>query len=245
LARQTGRVIEAVAFDGDDTLWHNEAIFSLTQDRFGELMAPYVDAADLGELLYATESRNLELYGYGIKSFTLSMIETAIDVSEGRVTAREIAALLDAAKDMVAHPVDLLDAATEAVEAVSATHPVLLITKGDLFDQEGKLARSGLGDRFSAIEIVSEKNRDTYRRILDRHEIPVDRFLMVGNSIRSDIQPVLDLGGWAAHVPYHILWQHEQVDDEAPVRGHDRFRHLESLAGLADLVAELDGSRPG
>jgi putative hydrolase of the HAD superfamily len=161
------------------------------------------------------------------------------------VTAREIASLLAAAKDMVAHPVDLLDAATEAVEAVSATHPVLLITKGDLFDQEGKLARSGLGDRFSAIEIVSEKNRETYRRILDRHEIPVDRFLMVGNSIKSDIRPVLDLGGWAAHVPYHILWQHEQVDDEAPVRGHDRFRHLESLAGLADLVAELDGDRPG
>jgi putative hydrolase of the HAD superfamily len=235
-------VIEAVAFDGDDTLWHNETIFSLTEDRFRELMAPYVDAAaDIGALLYATESRNLELYGYGIKSFTLSMIETAIDVSEGRVTAREIAMLLGAAKEMVAHPVDLLEAAAEAVEAVSATHPVLLITKGDLFDQEGKLARSGLGDRFSAIEIVSEKNADTYRRILDRHGIPPERFLMVGNSIKSDIQPVLDLGGWAAHVPYHIIWQHERLDDEAPVRGHERFRHLDSLAGLPNLLAGIEG----
>lgn len=237
-------MIEAVAFDGDDTLWHNESIFSVTQERFRDLMSPYVDAADdLGDRLYATESRNLELYGYGIKSFTLSMIETAIEVSEGRVTAHEVAALLEAAKEMLAHPVDLLDAAVDAVEAVSATHPVMLITKGDLFDQESKLARSGLGDRFRAVEIVSEKNRDTYRRILDRHEVPADRFLMVGNSIKSDIQPVLDLGGWAAHVPYHLLWQHEQIDDEAPVRGNDRFRHLDSLAGLPDLLAEIEGDR--
>ncbi len=230
-----------LAFDGDDTLWHNESIFSVTQERFRDLMAPYLDdGSDIAELLYATERTNLELYGYGIKSFTLSMIETAIEVSGGRVTPGEIGVILDGAKQMLAHPVELLDGAASAVEAVSATHPVMLITKGDLFDQESKLARSGLGDRFAAVEIVSTKDRATYERILDRHEVAPDRFLMVGNSLRSDILPVLEIGGGAVHVPYDLIWQHEQLDDEDVVRGHPRFRHLDSLAGLPDLLAELD-----
>jgi putative hydrolase of the HAD superfamily len=238
-------MLDVVAFDGDDTLWHNESIFSVTQERFRDLMAPYVDGADMDDRLHETELRNLELYGYGVKSFALSMIETAIEVSDGRVTSGEIAALLDAGKQMLAHPVELLDGVAEAIDAVSEHHDVMLITKGDLFNQESKLARSGLGERFSAIEIVSEKHEDTYRRILDRHGIDARRFVMVGNSLRSDISPVLELGGWGVHVPYHLLWRLELVDDEDRVRRHPRFRHLDSLAGLPDLLARIGGVADG
>ena len=190
--------------------------------------------------LLDTELRNLRVYGYGIKSFTLSMIETAIEVSDGRVTAREVGAILDEAKQMLAHPVEVLDGAVEAVEAVSADYPVMLVTKGDLFDQESKLARSGLGERFASVEIVSEKNEDTYGRILSRRGLSPEGFVMVGNSMRSDICPVLELGGWAVHVPYHVTWHHELVDDEASVRGHERFRHLDSLDGLPAMLAEIN-----
>ena len=140
-----------IGFDGDDTLWHNETLFSVTQDRFRELMRPYLDGHDVGRRLQETELRTLRLYGYGIKSFTLSMIETAIEISDGRVTGAEITAILDAAREMLAHPVNLLEGAVEAIEAVSATHDVMLVTKGDLFDQESKLARSGLGERFTSV----------------------------------------------------------------------------------------------
>jgi putative hydrolase of the HAD superfamily len=236
-------VIEVVAFDGDDTLWHNESIFSVTQERFRQIMGPYIDnGIEVGRRLHDTELRNLRMYGYGIKSFTLSMIETAIEESGGRVTAREVGAILEAAKQMLAHPVEILEGAAEAVEAVSAAYPVMLVTKGDLFDQESKLARSGLGERFASVEIVSEKDEGTYERILRRRGLSPERFVMVGNSMRSDIQPVLELGGWAVHVPYVVTWDHEMVDDEAPVRDHQRFRHLDSLAGLPALLAEFDGS---
>jgi putative hydrolase of the HAD superfamily len=234
-------VIEVVAFDGDNTLWHNESIFSLTQDRFFELMAPYLeDQPDLGRRLHDTELRNLDLYGYGIKSFTLSMIETAIEVSQGRVTATEVSVILEAAKHMLAHPVELLDGVADAVEQVSADYPVMLVTKGDLLDQESKLARSGLGERFASVEIVSEKNPRTYERILERRAIPPERFVMVGDSLRSDIGPVLEVGGWAVHVPYHLTWAHELVDDEARLRGHSRFHHLDSLGELPSVLASID-----
>ncbi len=231
-----------VAFDGDDTLWHNESIFTVTQERFRELLLPYVDRADVDARLLATETRNLAIFGYGVKSFTLSMIETAVELSAGRITAAEIQAILDAGKSMLDHPVELLFGVADAVEAVSATHPVMLITKGDLFDQESKLARSGLGDRFAAIEILSEKNTAAYRRILARQGIAPERFVMVGNSLRSDVAPVLELGGWAVHVPYYVTWAHEVVEDEAAVRGQDRCRHLDSLDGLAGLVATIEAA---
>jgi putative hydrolase of the HAD superfamily len=240
-----GAMVDVVGFDGDDTLWHNESIFSVTQERFRDLMAPYLDGADIDERLHDTELRNLELYGYGVKSFTLSMIETAVEVSSGRVSSGEITAILDAGKQMLAHPVELLEGVEEAIDVVGRHHRMILITKCDLFNQESKLARSGLAERFSAIEIVSEKHEDTYRKILDRHAIDPERFLMVGNSLRSDISPVLDLGGWAVHVPYHLLWRHELIDDEASVRGHRRFRHLDSLAGLPELLARIRDGEDG
>jgi putative hydrolase of the HAD superfamily len=231
-------VIELVAFDGDDTLWHNESIFSMTQARFAELMEPYVEGANVDERLFAAEMRNLRLFGYGVKSFTLSMIETAIELSEGQVTAREIQQIIAAGRSMLEHPVDLLVGAEDAIESVSVQYPVMLITKGDLFDQESKLARSGLGERFDAVEIVSEKDEGAYRRILNRRGVAAERFVMVGNSGRSDMLPTLALGAWAVHVPYPLTWTHEQVDESALTR-HDRYRRIDSLAELPDALAAI------
>jgi putative hydrolase of the HAD superfamily len=231
-------VIEVVAFDGDDTLWHNESIFSMTQARFTELMEPYVEGADLDDRLFATEMRNLKLFGYGVKSFSLSMIETAIELSEGRVSAREIQAIIDAGRSMLEHPVELLDGVVDAIERVSESYRVMLITKGDLFDQESKLARSGLGERFEAVEIVAEKDKAAYRRILNRHGVGPDRFVMVGNSGRSDILPTLALGAWAIHVPYPLTWTHEQID-ETTLDGHERYRRIGSLAEVPAVLAEF------
>ncbi|MEY2450811.1 MAG: putative hydrolase of the superfamily [Acidimicrobiaceae bacterium] len=227
-----------MAFDGDDTLWHNESIFSMTQQRFTDLMEPYVRDDDLADRLFATEMRNLRLFGYGVKSFTLSMIETAIELSDARVTAEEIASIIHAGRSMLQHPVDLLEGVEDAIERVSQRWDVMLITKGDLFDQESKLARSGLGERFEAVEIVAEKDEAAYRRILNRRGVQPDRFVMVGNSGRSDVLPTLALGGWAVHVPYPLTWEHERVDD-ATLNTNDRYRRVDSLAELPAVLAEL------
>jgi putative hydrolase of the HAD superfamily len=233
-----GAVIELVAFDGDDTLWHNESIFSMTQQRFSDLMEPYVADDDLSERLFATEMRNLRLFGYGVKSFTLSMIETAIELSDAKISAEEIAAIIHAGRSMLQHPVELLDGVEDAIERVSEHCAVMLITKGDLFDQESKLARSGLGDRFEAVEIVAEKDETAYRRILSRRGIAPDRFVMVGNSGRSDILPTLALGAWAVHVPYPLTWAHERIDESA-LDANERYRRISSLAELPAIIADL------
>ena len=233
-------VIDLVAFDGDDTLWHNESVFSMTQERFRDLMEPYVTEQDLDERLFATEMRNLRLFGYGVKAFTLSMIETAIELSDAQVSAEEIAAIIHAGRAMLEHPVDLLEGAEEAINAVSEHHSVMLITKGDLFDQESKLARSGLADRFESVEIVAEKDERAYRRILDRRGVDPAAFVMVGNSGRSDVQPTLAIGCWAVHVPYPLTWAHEQVDESA-LATHHRYRRVESLAAVPDVLASLTG----
>jgi putative hydrolase of the HAD superfamily len=231
-------VIDLVAFDGDDTLWHNESVFSITQAQFGQLMAPYGDGAALESRLFATQMRNLGLFGYGVKSFTLSMIETAIELTDGAVAARDIQAIIDAGRAMLEHPVELLDGAVEAIERVAAEHRVILVTKGDLFDQESKLARSGLGDRFAAVDVVSEKDEATYRRVLARHGVAPERFVMVGNSGRSDVLPVLGIGGWSVHVPYPITWAHEHVEEAALVP-RDRYHRIASLAELPAVLAAV------
>jgi putative hydrolase of the HAD superfamily len=224
---------EVVAFDGDDTLWHNETIFSMSQDRFEEMLAPYVEAKDLHARMLETERRNVEIFGYGIKGFTLSMIETAIEVTEGRVTAHELRALLELGKAMLSHPTELLEGARQAIREVAETARVALITKGDLFDQESKLARSGLGDLFDAVEIVSEKDEARYLRALKDLGTTPDRFVMVGNSMRSDICPVVRIGGRAVHVPYHVTWALEEVaDDDVPAEGWHRIEHLDELPAL-------------
>src|SRR3954447_9278141 len=210
----------------------------MTQANFAELMEPYVEDGDLDDRLFATEMRNLRLFGYGVKAFTLSMIETAIELSDGRVTADEIAAILHAGRSMLEHPVELLDGVVDAIQRVSEHHPVMLITKGDLFDQESKLARSGLGDRFEAVEIVAEKDERAYERILERRGVAPEAFVMVGNSARSDVQPTLALGACAVHVPYPLTWAHEQID-ESGLAAHARYRRIDSLAQLADAIASL------
>jgi putative hydrolase of the HAD superfamily len=232
-------MIDLVAFDGDDTLWHNESIFSMTHDRFAALMEPYVAADTLGERLFATETRNLGLFGYGVKSFTLSMIETAIELSHGEVSAAEIQSIIDAGRSMLDHPVELVAGAEDAIRIVSEAHRVMLITKGDLFDQESKLARSGLGERFDAVEIVAMKDERAYSRILRRHETDPSRFVMIGNSPRSDIVPVLGLGGWAIHVPHPLTWAHERLDDDAAMAANERFRLVATLSEVPAMVASL------
>ena len=234
-------MISVIAFDGDDTLWHNESIFSLTQQRFRSLMREYA-VEDLDERLFAIETRNLQLFGYGIKGFVLSMIETAIEVSEGRVRASDIQDIINAGKAMLKHPVEPLEGVRETVEALRPRYRLMVITKGDLFDQESKLARSGLADLFWRIEIVSEKDERTYRRILHDGGIAADEFVMVGNSIRSDILPVAALGGQAVHVPYSLTWAHERADlNGAPAH---RIHTLERLVDLPALLEELDRASP-
>ena len=229
--------VEVVAFDGDDTLWHSETLFSVTHERFCELLCDHAEVDDLTSRMLATERKNLEIFGYGVKGYVLSMIETAIEVSGGTVTAAEIQELLDAGKAMLRHPTELLDGVRLVVEQLSGSHRLVLVTKGDLFHQESKLAASGLGELFERIEIVSEKDERTYTRVLDVLGVEPDRFVMVGNSLRSDVLPVVALGGRAVHVPYVVDWAHELVDDaDLPAEGWWR---LDSLHGLADLLATL------
>lgn len=229
--------IEWIGLDADDTLWHSETIFAVTQERFTALVAPFVeDPTDLEARLLATEARNLELFGYGIKGFTLSMIETAIEVTDAAIPAGAIQVLLDLGKEMLRHPVELLDGVAEVIEELRRRHyRLVVITKGDLLHQESKVAASGLADRFDAIEVVSEKDPATYRRILDRHGIDPARFVMVGNSVRSDIVPVLAIGGRAVHIPYVVTWGHEHAEcDEGAYT---------VLASIRDLPVWLDAQQ--
>ncbi len=211
-------MIDLIAFDADDTLWHNEPLFIDTKARFTTLLSAYHSAEWIEERLHETEIRNLHSFGYGIKSFALSMIETAIELTEGRVNGNEIQQLVDFAKEMVSAPIRLLEGAEETVRKLALDYPLMLVTKGDLFDQESKIARSGLGDLFSGVEIVSEKDRAMYEEIIKRRGINPSGFVMIGDSLRSDILPVVDLGGQAIHVPYESTWRHEEVPDDVASR---------------------------
>jgi putative hydrolase of the HAD superfamily len=228
-------MITTIGFDADDTLWHNEAFFRSAQDHFAELMAPFCDAADLDARLLAAERRNLGQYGFGVKGFTLSMIETAIEISDGRVSAAIIAQLIAAGREMLSHPIDLLPHAREAVTQAALDHRVLLITKGDLLDQERKLAQSGLGDLFHGVEIVSDKTPLIYGQIAARHGTHAQAMLMVGNSLKSDVLPMIAAGGWGVHVPQGPIWALEHAE---PPLDHPRFGCLPDLGGLADFVAQ-------
>lgn len=230
--------ITTLAFDADDTLWHNESIFALSQQRFAELLSDYADAETLAGRLLATERANLGLFGYGVKGFTLSLIETAIQVTDGRVPAATIQALIDLARMMLSHPVEPLPDVAETLDALKDRYRLIVITKGDLFDQEAKVARSGLGEMFDAVEIVSEKDEAVYRRILARHGDGPERVVMIGNSLRSDILPMLAAGGHAVHIPYHLTWAHEAA--EAPV-GHPRFAQLARMAELPGWLRAVHG----
>lgn len=221
--------ITTVGLDADDTLWHNETIFRLTQARFVALLADHADEAAMGARLAEVEKRNLRLYGYGVKGFTLSMIETAMELCGGEAPADVIREILAAGREMLGHPVETLPGVDEALAALAERYRLVLITKGDLLDQERKLAASGLGELFAAVEIVSEKDRGTYERVFGRHGTGPAEAVMVGNSMKSDVLPALEAGAFAVHIPYHVTWAHELAD--AP-EGHARYGALETISDL-------------
>ncbi|MEX0338091.1 MAG: HAD family hydrolase [Arenibacterium sp.] len=231
-----GQNLTTIGFDADDTLWHNERFFQLTQAHFTDLLADHAERDHLLERLLDAEKRNIRHYGYGIKGFVLSMIETAIEVTDDRVPASVIRQLIEAGQEMLAHPIELLPHAREAIESVAATHQVVLITKGDLIDQERKLAQSGLGELFDEVEIVSEKTPQTYRDIFARHGNGVTQAMMVGNSMRSDVVAPIQAGCWGVYVPHGLVWEIEQA--EIP-ENNPKFRELQDLGQLAELVQAL------
>ncbi len=233
-------MIDLIAFDADDTLWHNESLYIDVQDRFAQLTAPYADAERAQQVLHQVEMRNLKHYGYGIKGFTISLVEAAIEVSDGAVPAQTIQALIDVTRDMLTAPVRLIDHTEDTLARLSGVHPLMLLTKGDLFEQENKVARSGIGGYFKTIEIVSDKTPASYAALLARHNVEPSRFLMVGNSMRSDILPVLDLGGLAVYIPYALTWSHENA--EVPDSEYNRYFELEHLGLLPALIDRLDGA---
>lgn len=235
-------LIDSIAFDADDTLWHNELLYTNAQARFKELLAHYHSPEWIEARLYEAEMRNLPHFGYGIKAFALSMIETAVELTEGRIAGHDIQTIITIAREMLSADVELLEYTLETVAQLASTYTLMVITKGDLLDQEQKIARSGLSAYFRHIEIVSDKTPASYAAVLKRYSIAPERFLMVGNSLRSDILPVLALGARAVYVPYHLTWAHEVVaPPSVDQAGYYELEHLGLLPGLlADL---LDPSR--
>lgn len=227
-----------IAFDADDTLWHNEKFYIETQQKFSRLLAQYHSEEWVQERLYQTEMRNLQHFGYGVKAFTLSMIETAIELTEGRISGSEIMPLIEQARRMISNQIELLDYASVIIPQLAKDYPLMLITKGDLLDQERKLANSGLQPYFQEIEVVSEKTAPVYRKILQRYGLEPGRFIMVGNSLRSDILPVLDIGASAVYIPFPLTWLHEKA--ETPPEDQAGFYQLEHMGLLPGLVHDLD-----
>lgn len=231
------RRITTVGFDADDTLWENFTFYRSTEERLAELLSTYVEPQDLRRHLLEAERRNLGHYGFGIKGFTLSMIETAVEVSEGRVPADVIADIVAMGRDMLSHPIEPLPYAREAVEALAGRYRLVLITKGDLFHQERKLAQSGLGELFDGVEIVSDKNRQTYERIFQHHGDGAERALMVGNSLKSDVVPAIEAGGFGVLVPHAISWELEHADEP---QDNMRYRRIGDLGELAKTIEMLN-----
>jgi putative hydrolase of the HAD superfamily len=231
-------MFDSIAFDADDTLWHNETLYAQAQEKFKELLASYHSPEWVEQRLFETEMRNLQHFGYGIKAFTLSMIETAIELTEGRIRGDEILQIVEAGKAMLKAEVQLLEGVEKTLAILSASYPLMVITKGDLLDQHSKIERSGLAGYFQHIEVVNEKTRESYAAILTRHKVSPEKFLMVGNSLKSDILPVLELGGTAVYVPYSLTWAHETIADQEV--NSDRFHKVEHLGSLPALIEELN-----
>lgn len=228
--------LDLVAFDADDTLWHNLVHFDAAQLRFGEMFSNYMPALEAREQLNTAEKNNIKLYGFGIKSFTLSMIETAITISGGAVDATTISKLISMGRDMLDHNIELLPHVEDTLKALHSSHRLLLITKGDLHHQERKVLASGLAHYFEGVEIVSDKKPETFRKICNRHGSAVERTLMAGNSIRSDVLPMIAAGGYGVYVPFELLWDHEHevVPAETP-----RFFEVEDLRGVVKIAQTI------
>jgi len=232
---QASNGIRLVGFDGDDTLWRSEDYYRAAQAGFEAIVGEYIALDDVHDRLYAIEKRNLALFGYGAKGMTLSMLEAAITLTGARIGARDMQRILELGKTILQHPVDLLPGIREAVAEIAEDYEVVLITKGDLFHQEAKVRQSGLAALFPRIEIVSEKDTATYARVLAEFGLAPAQFAMVGNSLRSDIVPVLELGGWGVHMPYHVTWAHEA--DATLGDGH--AGRMRAAAAPADLPAAV------
>ena len=237
--------IDLICLDADDTLWHNMRHFDIAERALFDLLTPFAEAGISRGRLEAVEARNLQLYGYGAKGFTLSMIEAAVELGGPDLPVGTVAEILRVGRDLLGHPVDLLPGIEAALDGLARQAPLVLVTKGDLLHQETKLAASGLGGRFTAIEIVSDKTPDTFVRIFAAHGVPPERALMAGDSLRSDVLPALEAGAWAAHVPHGTAWSHERAEEPAH---HPRYRRLASLADLPEWVGTLgtsaDARRP-
>ncbi len=233
----TGQGELLLAFDADDTLWHSENLYHAAQAHFRELMAPYADESTAMAALHRIEVANLPPYGFGVKAFVLSMIESAIELSDGKVTAAEISAMLAAGKEMLAAEVELLDGVIDTIATLAQSYPLMVITKGDLGHQASKLERSGLAQHFRYVEIVSDKTPEVYRTLFAKHGIKPEQVVMVGNSLKSDVIPVLELGGWGVFVPYRLMWAHEHA--ELPPHLSARYREIERLDELSGVLKEI------
>ena len=228
--------IRLICLDADDTLWHNMRFFNATEDALVAMLRPFAEAHVARDMLNACEARNLKLYGYGAKGFTLSMIETAVELAGESLSRDLVAAILKAGQDLLAHPVELFDGVEETLEALSERGRLVLVTKGDLLHQEAKLAASGLGDRFSGIEIVSDKKPETFRRLFQTYGVAPHEAVMAGDSMRSDVLPALEAGAWAAYIPQEGAWIHERGNTPET---HPRFGQLATLADLAGWIDRI------
>ena len=236
MAKNDETMLTTICFDADDTLWHNERFFKMTEERFAELLRDFAGEDHLAERLLAAERRNIGHYGFGIKGFVLSMIETALEVTENTVPGHVIAEIIETGQEMLRHPIDLLPGAEATVRELSETFTIVMVTKGDLLDQERKLAQSGLGELFDGVEIVSEKTVPVYKGIFDRLGQDASGVLMAGNSLKSDVNPVIDAGGWGVYVPHGLEWALEAAD--AP-ETHPRYREIATLSDLPSVVREI------
>lgn len=230
-------MIETIAFDADDTLWQNETLYQDAQAQLSQILSPWKPAGQVKRLLTKTEMRNLPVYGYGIKAFTLSMIETALEVTQGKIGSSMVRQILALGRSMLAADVKLHPHVEETLQTLSRNHRLMVITKGDLLDQTNKLTRSGLEHFFSLVEVLNQKTPETYREILEKHSLDIRTFLMVGNSLRSDIAPVLALGGQAVYIPTDSTWEFELLAGFDPCQGG--FYEIEQINALPGLVEKL------
>lgn len=235
------RPLEMIAFDGDDTLWHNERSFRTARVRFQRILddaSVALSEDEVEAVVNRVEVANIDYYGYGVSSFVLSLIETAIELTGGRVTGTQLHGLIELSKQMLTEEIELFPAAREVVASLATTYPLMLITKGDLLHQTSKLERSGLRDGFRFVEVVSHKTPAVYSAILSQQGVDADRFLMIGNSLKSDVIPVAEIGGWAVHVPAALTWSHEHAD--LPARIQHRTFELTSLDRLPDVIETIE-----
>jgi putative hydrolase of the HAD superfamily len=225
--------LKVIAFDADDTLFVNEPYFQETEEKFCALMSDYLSHQGLSQELFKTEIANLDLYGYGIKGYILSMIEAAMKISNNTISLEIIEKIIVYGKELLQKPIELLDGVEETLKALHGKYKLIVATKGDLKDQQSKLHRSGLGAYFHHIEVMSDKQELNYQKLLQRLEIEPSEFFMIGNSLKSDVLPVLEIGGYAVHIPFHTTWEHEKISHKVE---HPNFKTLEKITEVLPLL---------